>query len=82
MDGPQGHDAPFFARRHAMFTPESPCRNIPPELQARAARIATMGRIVIQAFIPPELLKETERRLYLTALGEMLNASDDLPPSP
>jgi hypothetical protein len=64
-----------------MFTPESPCRNIPPELQATAARIAKTGRIRIQAFIPPELLKETERRLFLTALGEMLKAANDFPPS-
>jgi hypothetical protein len=54
-----------------MFTPELPLRNIPPDVRETAARIATMGRIVVQAFIPPELRAEAEKRLFLTAVGEI-----------
>jgi hypothetical protein len=54
-----------------MFTPQTRLRNIPPEVHETAANIAKMGRIVIQAFSPPELLVETEKRLFLTAVGEI-----------
>jgi hypothetical protein len=54
-----------------MFNPDMPLGNVPPDVRATAARIAKMGRIVVQAFIPPELRAEAEKRLFLTAVGEI-----------
>lgn len=56
-----------------MFDANIALRDIPPDVCLAAAKIARMQRIVIQGFIPVELLVETERRLFLTAIGEMQN---------
>ena len=58
-----------------------PLRNVPPEVRATAAKIARMGRIVIQAFIPPELAAEAEKRLFLTAVGEIQQTREGRPDS-
>ena len=47
-----------------------------PELHRTAVRIATMGRIIVQAFLPPEVRVDAQRRMYLTALGELLQLSE------
>jgi hypothetical protein len=56
-----------------------PEERYPAAIQATAARIATMGRIVVQDLLPEDLLAEVEWRLFLTAVGEMLKRPDESP---
>ena len=56
-----------------MFDPNMPLRHIPPRRPRDGGQYRPDGRIVIQGFIPVELLVETERRLFLTAVGELQN---------
>ena len=55
-----------------MFTPQRPRTGATPAIEEIAREIGRTGRIVIQAFVPPELWAEVERRLYLAALGHFL----------
>jgi hypothetical protein len=62
-----------------MFDPNTPLKDIPPDIRHAAAKIARTQRIVIQGFIPVDLLVETERRLFLTVIGELQNLREARP---
>ena len=62
-----------------MFGSDVYVKSLLPDVRETAARIAAMGRIVVQAFLPPELLAEAERRLFLTAVGEIRHLREGRP---
>jgi hypothetical protein len=65
-----------------MVTPQRPFTGSTPTIEDTAREIGRTGRIVVQAFIAPELWAEVERRLYLTVLGHFLNETrQTTPPS-
>ena len=63
---------PGLNRSILVFTPQRPRLRATPAEEQAARDIARIGRIVVQAFVPPRWRAEVEHRLYLAALGHFL----------
>lgn len=64
-----------------MADPHDRLPGVGEEAHARALRIARLCRFVVQAFLPPPLQAEAERRFFLVACG-FLNHRSGLPAPP
>jgi hypothetical protein len=65
--------------RRMMLASDVYVKSLPPDVRETGTRITTLGRIVVQAFLPRELAARAERRPFVTAGGEIQQLREGRP---